>query len=124
MWSSGGTPSVEALDREPELLLPEEPTTSSSNLEDWLWVDARPGSSSEPGTMDLAASVRWAMGRFENKPWTGGRKPGRLQVHPDLLARGVEAMAEALGLVVVTDPTVTPGTFRLGLAEEDGSPRP
>ena len=118
---ANGAPA-EALVQEPEPPFPAWPT-SGERPDDWLWVDARPSGGAGTGAMDLTSSVKWAIERFQSKPWTGGRSPGRLQVHPDLLACGVEAVAEALGLVVLTDPRVTPGTFWLGLVA-DGPPGP
>jgi hypothetical protein len=84
---------------------------------DWLWVDPRQESGFQPSSFDLEAFLRRAIALFQAKDWTRGQRPGRLAVHPQQRADGLEPTAEALGLEVVSDPLVSPGTYRLGLAE-------
>jgi hypothetical protein len=109
---------------EPEPFAPE-PPADAGNLDRWLWVDPRQESGYDPSTFDVEAFLGRAVALFQSKPWTGGRKPRRLMVHPGQLIDSLENVAEVLGLEVVSAPTVTPGTYRLGLArpEEDNGRR-
>ena len=86
-------------------------------MDQWLWVDPRQESGYRPASFDLAAFLQRAIALFQGKEWTGGQKPGRLAVHPSQARDGLKDIAEGLGLEVVSDPLVSPGTYRLGLAE-------
>lgn len=85
----------------------------------WLWVDPRQERGYDVGAFDLATFLSRAVDLFRSKEWTAGRKPARLAAHPDEVANGLKAMADGLGLEVVSDPRVTPGTYRLGLATDE-----
>ena len=89
----------------------------ASAMDQWLWVDPRQESGYRPASFDLAAFLQRAIALFQGKEWTGGQKPGRLAVHPSQARDGLKAIAEGLGLEVVSDPLVSPDTYRLGLAE-------
>jgi hypothetical protein len=78
-------------------------------------VDPRQERGYDVGAFDLAAFLSRAVDLFRSKEWTGGRDPARLAAHPDEVANGLKAMAESLGLEVVSDPRVSNGSFRLGL---------
>jgi hypothetical protein len=90
----------------------------------WLWVDPRRESGYQPSTFDLDAFLQRAVALFRAKAWTGGQKPRRLAVHPDQLTDGLKPVAQALGLEVIRDPLVSPGTYRLGLAEPGNGEQP
>jgi hypothetical protein len=117
-----GTSGAMASRTEPDARAAEAPAVPSAAASDaadrWLWLD--PGYAHQSGLAgsELAAFLQQAVELFQAKDWTGGRKPGRLVVHPDQLTDGMKPVAEALGLDVVSDPRVTRGTFRLGLSEK------
>jgi hypothetical protein len=93
------------------------------NADRWLWVDPRQENGYSPSTFDLEAFLRRAVALFQAKTWTGGQKPRRLAVHPNQVTDGLEPVAKALGMEVIGDPLVTPGTYRLGLAGlKNGAP--
>jgi hypothetical protein len=102
----GGSPAPEAQE-----------SPASDGAGHWLWVDPRQESGYQPSSFDLEAFLQRAIALFQAKDWTRGQRPGRLAVHPEQRADGLEPAAEALGLEVVSDPLVSPGTYRLGLAE-------
>ena len=89
----------------------------ASAMNRWLWVDPRQESGYQPASFDLAAFLQRAIALFQSKEWTGGQRPGRLAVHPSQARDGLKAIAEGLGLEVVSDPLVSPDTYRLGLTK-------
>ena len=107
----------------------QEPPTKPDILEEpdgldedrWLWLDPRADVRLSPGSRDLVTLLSEAAERFRAKDWAGGRDPGRLAVHPDLVTDELEEVAAELGLEVVADPKVIVGTFMLGLAQSEGS---
>jgi hypothetical protein len=94
---------------------PREASSPAGDAGCWLWVDPRPERGDSPRTFDLGAFLRRATTRFQSKPWTAGRQPGRLAAHPDDAVEDLKPLADSLGLELVDDPLVTPGTYRLGL---------
>jgi hypothetical protein len=92
---------------------------ASDGRDRWLWVDPRQEPGYDLGALDLAAFLSRASDLFRSKEWTGGRKPARLAAHPIEVENGLKAMAESLGLELVSDPRVTAGTYRLGLASDE-----
>lgn len=101
---------------------PEEPSSPRAerlyeDQERWLWLDPRGAAPHSSEGLDVAAFLRNAANRFRAKEWTAGSEPRRLAVHPDMVTERLEAAAVELGLEVVSDPRVMPGTYMLGLAE-------
>jgi hypothetical protein len=99
-------------------VVPKDPLTPDGH-DRWLWVDPRQEHGYDVGTFDLKAFLSRAVARFRSKEWTGGREPSRLAAHPSEVANSLKAMAERLGLEVVVDPRITPGTYRLGLTSDE-----
>lgn len=85
----------------------------------WLWLDPRGDARFGQETFENASFLRLAADRFRVKDWAGGCAPGRLAVHPDLVTPGLEAAAAELGMEIVADPRVMPGTFMFGLAQRE-----
>lgn len=108
--------SVSARQPEDGLAASERPPSSDS-AGWWLWVDPRQEPGYSPVTFDLAAFLRRALQLFQTKTWSGGQKPARLAAHPDQVARGLQDVADELGLEVVSDSKVTLGTYMLGLEQ-------
>ena len=90
----------------------------------FLWVDPRREARYNPRTFDQAAFLARAADLFQQKERWGGAAPGVVLAHPDQAGNGLKPAAQALGLAVVADPTVTAGTYRLGLAAEKGRVEP
>ena len=86
----------------------------------WLWIDPRLAPGYTPAAFDQAVFLSRAADLFQTKERWGGRPPAVVLAHPDQAENGLKSAAKALGLVVVSDPTVTAGTYRLGLASEKG----
>jgi hypothetical protein len=102
-----------------ELVTDPAPAVGSAGAGYWLWVDPRQEPGYTPRSLGLEAFLHRAIARFQSKPWTAGRKPGRLAAHPDDTADGLKALVESLGLELVEDPLVPAGTYRLGLPTSD-----
>lgn len=94
-----------------------EAAADRDGVDQWLWVDPRQESSYNPAGFDVATFLERAVALFESKAWTGGQKPRRLAVHPSQITDSLTPVAEALGLEVLGDSQISPGTYRLGLAE-------
>jgi hypothetical protein len=91
------------------------------NARFWLWLDARQGTKNPDWPVALSQGVTL----FQAKERWGGQAPNVVRAHPEQASNGMEAAARVLGLKVVGDPSVLPGTFRLGLAatEKEGTPK-
>jgi hypothetical protein len=85
----------------------------------WLWVDPRYEGGYSPATFDLARFLQRAIVHFQSKPWSGGKKPGRIAVHSDQTDTSLGPVAERLGLTVVEDDRVSDGTYWLGLGTDE-----
>ncbi len=80
-----------------------------------LWIDPR-----KPGQeVNWTAALKEGVTRFQAKDRWGGAAPAVVVANPAQAENGLKPVAQGLGLRVVSDPTVTPGTFRLGLATGD-----
>jgi hypothetical protein len=96
----------------------------------WLWVDPRYESGYNPAAFELTGFLDRATKLFQSKSWTRGRKPGRLAVRPERPdqdeqeANGLKSAAENIGLEVVYDSRVPPGTYWLGLATDEQGQQP
>jgi hypothetical protein len=71
-----------------------------------------------PKTFDRGDFLAWAVALFQQKERWRGQQPNTARVHPDDFGNGLRLTAEALGLAMLSDPTVTAGTYRLGLVEK------
>jgi hypothetical protein len=122
-------------DQDPEPPIPDVPEPISDSeiveaaaerdgVDQWLWVDPRQEGNYSPTSFDLAVFLERAVALFESKAWTGGQKPQRLAVHPSQNTESLTPVAEALGLEVLSDSQVSPGTYRLGLAEPGRGEQP
>jgi hypothetical protein len=113
----------EASSPEPEAQIIEA-AAGRDGVDQWLWVDPRQEGSYNPASFDLALFLERAVALFESKAWTGGRKPRRLAVHPNQVTDNLTPVAEKLGLEILSDSQVSPGTYRLGLAEPGAGESP
>lgn len=86
----------------------------------YLWVDPRLEPGHDPKTFDQAAFLARADDLFQTKRRWGGQQPAVVLAHPDQAGNGLKPAAKALGLRVVSDPTIAAGTYRLGLVGEKG----
>ncbi len=84
----------------------------------WLWVDPRRELSYNARTFDQGSFLDRAADLFQTKERWGGQRPGVVKAHRDQAEYGLKPAAAALGLQVMVDPMITPGTYRLGLATE------
>jgi hypothetical protein len=80
-------------------------------------VDPRQEGGYAQPSYDVASFLGRAVELFEGKPWTGGKNPSRLAVHPDDITEDLESAAEALGMEVLSDARVMGGTYMLGLGD-------
>ena len=84
----------------------------------WLWVDPRSELGYHPNTFDQAAFLMRAMTLFRTKERWSGQSPTTLKAHPMVVENGLKPIADSLGLGLVSDPKVAPGTYQLGVATE------
>jgi hypothetical protein len=81
-------------------------------------VDPRREDAYDPKTFDPAAFLARAIARFQANPRWAGQRPTLLIAHPVQAGNGLRPIAQALGLHLVADATLTPGTYRLGMKGE------
>jgi hypothetical protein len=85
--------------------------TVQDNTSFWLWLDARQGKK----TTNWTAALVQGVAVFQTKDRSGDQRPKVVKAYPEQANREVKAAAQALGLQVVVDPKMPPGTFKLGL---------
>jgi hypothetical protein len=114
------SPPLAELSEEDDLELEDEYGAPTAGAADWwLWVDPRQESDYTSATFDLRAFLARAMDRFQEKPWARGLRPARLAFHPGSAPDGMDAAAGELGLDLIADSKVAPGTFMLGASDSD-----
>ena len=84
----------------------------------WLWVDPRLEQDYDPKTFDQQDFLGRAVTLFRAKGRWRSQRPSAIKAHPDLVANGLTAAATSLGMRVLSDPRVAPGTYMLGLATQ------